>query len=148
EELNGFAGDQEGTIGKMVIIRNRTQQEKKQREIIFRALAVLGGSLAFALLLGYALSRFISRPVDKLILATNELAKGGGDLTVRLYEGSSDELGKLAGNMNHMFDNLRELALKVQGTSLQVGASSAEISAASKQMLAGAADQHTTDEAA
>jgi len=143
EDLNGFAGDHEGRIGKLVIIRNRTSQEAKQQSMLWRAAAVLAGSLVFALLLGYLLSRWIARPVDRLIRATNELAKGGGDLTARLDASAHDELGHLARNMNQMFDNLRELAMKIQGTALQVGASSAQISAASKQMLAGASDQTT-----
>ncbi|HEV8321692.1 MAG TPA: HAMP domain-containing protein, partial [Myxococcota bacterium] len=141
EDLNGYSGGVEGTIGKLYITRNRSAQDSKQTDVISRSLFLLGASMLFALIIGYGVSTLLSRRVYRLIQKTGELARGGGDLTTQLDEAGHDELAQLAGNMNKMFANLRELALKVQGTSLQVGASSAEISAASKQMLAGAQDQ-------
>jgi methyl-accepting chemotaxis protein len=141
EDLNGYSGGVEGTIGKLYITRNRSAQDSKQTDVISRTLFLLGASMLFALIIGYGVSTLLSRRVYRLIQKTGELARGGGDLTTQLDEAGHDELAQLAGNMNKMFANLRELALKVQGTSLQVGASSAEISAASKQMLAGAQDQ-------
>jgi len=62
-------------------------------------------------------------------------------VTQRLEVRGSDELGRLAENLNAVFAYTHDLAAQVQRSAFQVGASSAEISAASKQMLDGAQEQ-------
>jgi methyl-accepting chemotaxis protein len=86
-------------------------------------------------------SFFITRRINRYVAATEDLARGRGDLTRRLDAGGNDELGHLAHNLNAVFGYIDELAAKVQSSAFQVGASSAEISAASKQMLEGAQEQ-------
>jgi signal transduction histidine kinase len=72
------------------------------------SVAVLGGASVFALvsagLVAYLLSRRLVRRLERLSQATEALA--GGDLTQRVDEGPSDEVGQLARRFNHMAGQL------------------------------------------
>lgn len=73
---------------------------------IGRALLVGGlGALVLALLVGWALSRGLTRPVRALAAATERVARG--DLEVQVPERSRDEVGRLAGAFNRMTRDLR-----------------------------------------
>src|SRR5262249_38116275 len=62
-------------------------------------------ALGLALLLGFLTTRSIARPIAGLCDAADRL--GAGDLTVRLAEPSSDELGALTASFNDMAERLQ-----------------------------------------
>jgi PAS domain S-box-containing protein len=62
-------------------------------------------ALGVAVLLGFLTTRSIARPIAGLCDAADRL--GAGDLTVRLAEPSSDELGALAASFNDMAERLQ-----------------------------------------
>lgn len=97
------------------------------------ALAALGG--------GWLLARWITRPIERYVAATEALAKGGGDLTHRIEVAADDELGRLATNLNDVFAQIGRLAVEVKGRAAEVGQSSEEIRSASHAVLEGAAEQ-------
>jgi methyl-accepting chemotaxis protein len=138
---NGYDGTLAGTVGTIYVMRNRADHAERMQKLIKDNLLVAAVAILFGALAAFAIAIGITRPLKKLIVATEEIAQGRGDLTKRISLHSSDEIGDLAGNLNSVFENLHHLASGVQSASLSVGSSSAEISAASKQMLAGAKEQ-------
>ena len=73
---------------------------------LFRIYAcVLGGMLLFSLLVGGLISRSITRPIERLIHATNEFSAGRLDERVSLR--GEDELAELSEHFNHMADSIQ-----------------------------------------
>jgi signal transduction histidine kinase/FixJ family two-component response regulator len=64
------------------------------------------GSIALALVLGYAISWSLIRPVEQMEARFNELASG--DFSRQIDVPNRDELGSLAANLNRMIDELRQ----------------------------------------
>ncbi len=142
---NGYDGALPGTVGTLYVLRNRTDHAERLARLLHDNLVVGALAVLFSFVASFALAMGVARPIRRLVVATEEIAHGHGDLTKRVEDNvcvrRSDEIGDLAHNLNAMLGNLQHLASGVQQASLQVGASSAEISAASKQMLDGAKDQ-------
>ncbi|MGZ3453498.1 MAG: methyl-accepting chemotaxis protein [Polyangiales bacterium] len=130
-------------VVQIVVYRSRANLEAEKRKrlvdtgVMFAlmALAALGG--------GWLLARWITRPIEEYVEATEALAKGGGDLTQRLDASTDDELGRLAGNLNSVFGQIARLAAEVKARAAEVGQSSEEIRGASHAVLQGAAEQAT-----
>jgi signal transduction histidine kinase len=70
------------------------------------------GSIALALLLGYALSWSLVSPVRRMDTRFNEIA--AGDFSQRVVVSNRDELGSLAANLNRMSDELGRLYAEIQ----------------------------------
>jgi methyl-accepting chemotaxis protein len=78
------------------------------------------------------ISRMISKPVQKVSKAAEEVAKG--NLVVeQIQVKNKDEIGELAASFNEMTANLRNLIFQVSTTSEQVAASAEEMMASADQ---------------
>src|SRR5206468_5838508 len=75
---------------------NQAAHLSSQRTVIGFAVA----SIALALVLGYAISLSVIRPVKQMEARFNEIASG--DFSRRIEVPNRDELGKLAANLNRM----------------------------------------------
>ncbi|MBI2391124.1 MAG: methyl-accepting chemotaxis protein [Deltaproteobacteria bacterium] len=128
-------------VAQVAVFRARTSLEAEKRKRLVEAgvyfalmaLAALGG--------GWLLARWITRPIEGYVGATEALARGGGDLTQRLDASTDDELGRLAKNLNEVFAQIARLAADVKGHAHEVAQSSEEIRGASHAVLDGAAEQ-------
>ncbi|MEE3633678.1 methyl-accepting chemotaxis protein [Pseudomonas sp. AL 58] len=69
-----------------------------------------------SLLLVVWLARGLVKPIRQVTAALVAIGSGGGDLSRRLDEGRSDELGDLARGFNRFIDSQRELIGQVLGT--------------------------------
>jgi HAMP domain-containing protein len=139
--ITGYAGTLHGRVGRLFIMRTR-EHKKAELSAMYQEnkLYILVGGL-LTLLVGWVLSWLITRPLERFIAATQDVAAGKGDLSKRLHFKSRDEFAQLGENINRIFSNLQALASDVQNAGLQVGASSAQIGTSSRQMLDGAKDQ-------
>ncbi|MCB9615406.1 MAG: methyl-accepting chemotaxis protein [Sandaracinus sp.] len=140
EEVVAYHGTELGDVGEFYFLREPREQ-RQAAEKLHESLWTLGLIASFTLVVGWFLAWFITRRINVYVAATEDLARGQGDLTRRLQVGRKDELGRLAENLNAVFGHIHDLAAKVQRAAFQVGASSAEIGAASRQMLDGAQEQ-------
>jgi two-component system, OmpR family, sensor histidine kinase MtrB len=70
-----------------------------------RTAIVVGAGLVLSLLVGFAVSSSITRPLDRITAATERF--GQGDVTVRAPDGGSDEVRRLGATFNRMADQLR-----------------------------------------
>jgi methyl-accepting chemotaxis protein len=129
-------------FGSLYLLRPHQRASAQTLDDRFRGLlAVLIAALLLSIAMGFVLAVQITRPLRRYITATEELARGQGDLSRRLQVDGSDELGKLASNLNRLFAKIHTLAAAVQRSAFQVNASSAEISAMSRKTLEGAKEQ-------
>ena len=89
---------------------------------------LLIGGLVLMIMACIALSRSITKPVEKLHANVLEVAKG--NLTVQdLIISSGDEIGDLSKAFNDMKHSIKNLITKMSGTSTQTAASSEELTA-------------------
>jgi methyl-accepting chemotaxis protein len=118
----------------LVMARQRTAFSAKQRSFA-QALYLTGiVAMAVAILLAFLLARSIVRPLRRFIRFTEEMSKGGSDLTYRFPARGNDELAVLAHNLNGILDRLHFLFGNVKAASLEVGNSAAEISVTMSQL--------------
>jgi len=139
--MTAYATTLHGKVGRLFIMRTREHQKAMISSLYSenRNYIVVGALLT--LLVGWFLSWLVTRPLERFIAATQDVAAGRGDLSQRVEIKSRDEFGQLGENINRIFSNLQALANDVQGAGMQVGASSLQIGSASRQMLDGAKDQ-------
>ena len=74
------------------------------------------GAIALALVLGYAISWSVIRPVKQMEARFNEIASG--DFSRRIEVANRDELGNLAANLNRMNDELGRLYQQLEAANL------------------------------
>jgi two-component system NtrC family sensor kinase len=86
------------------ILEQKYQDIKQQTVLVFLSIALIG--VLVSTVLSYVLSRGISGPIKKLVLASKEVASGNLDTKVEIT--TTDELGKLAYTFNKMALALRE----------------------------------------
>ncbi|WP_457354131.1 methyl-accepting chemotaxis protein [Roseateles sp. P5_D6] len=101
-------------------------------------LVSLAAALLLALALGYVLLQSITRPLHRLLTATDAISTG--DLTQRMNLERRDEFGTLAQGFNRMTEKLTELFGQVQQSGIQVNTSATEIAATSKEQQATASE--------
>jgi methyl-accepting chemotaxis protein len=100
---------------------------------IFIAINIAAVSLS--IIIGYIISRMISKPMKIMESAAKQIAVG--DLTVDLIHiKNRDEIGLLANSFNQMIQNLRSLIHQVQESAEQIATSAEELSASAEQTSA------------
>jgi methyl-accepting chemotaxis protein len=102
-------------------------------------LIVLGVGVLVSVVLGFALARAISHPLQVLGEKAERVAEG--DLTVEFDDPTKDEIGQLIGSFIRMVANLRQTLGKVTDASAAVASASNEISSSTEEMAAGAQEQ-------
>jgi methyl-accepting chemotaxis protein len=106
-----------------------------------RIVAVSGCAVGvvLALLLGFVISRMITKPVLLGVRAAEGLATG--DLNQRIDIDQKDEIGILAAALRHMIAKLREIVSQVQAGAENVASGSEELSATTQSLSQGATEQ-------
>lgn len=105
-------------------------QSSKSNTMILVALCGLIALLVTSIL-GYVLSRMITRPIRDIQKVMKDAQEG--DLTVRSSYHSKDELGQLNGSFNLMLESLQGLMRRIMESSEQVAASSQQLNASAEQ---------------
>lgn len=89
-------------------------------------------SLIIAIVMGYFVSRVISKPIIAIAKATERIALG--DLTIEdIKLKNKDEIGTMAKAFNQMTENLRGLVRQISISSEHVASSSEELTASAEQ---------------
>ncbi|MEQ9455572.1 MAG: methyl-accepting chemotaxis protein [Phycisphaeraceae bacterium] len=119
--------------------------EEQTAQATSRDIAIVNAAIVFdvvlAALLAFFITRSITKPMNKTTAAMMNIAEGDGDLTVRLDDKRSDELGDLARGFNRFAIKVHDLVASVQGASHEVASASTEISATSDHISQGLTDQ-------
>lgn len=99
---------------------------------------VIVGSALVAMFLAVGLSVIITRSVVRPLAALQgKLASSDGDLTIRVDESRSDELGDLGKWINTFIEKIHDVVVQVSMASSEVAAASTQIAASSEEMAAG-----------
>lgn len=78
--------------------------------------------------LGWIFSVSLSRPLERIVASMRDISSGSGDLTVRLDEGSKDELGQLSRGFNQFVEKLDSIMHQVSGSTNELATASEELS--------------------
>jgi len=103
---------------------------------IVAALVVL-----FTALLGFFITRGITRPLNEAVNVANKLAEG--DLTVNIEVTSTDEMGRLLTAMKNMTAKLSQIISEVNSAATNIASASEEVSSTAQSM-----SQATNEQAA
>lgn len=100
---------------------------KKQKAQIYNHMIISGvvSVIILSLLSSLLLTRFVNRPIDKLLAATKAVAHGYLDQTVGIR--SHDELGELSNSFNNMISELKRRTQELQQKTDQLTRSNKEL---------------------
>lgn len=99
----------------------------------------IGFAAVVAGLLGWFLSRLITKPLEKAVNLSGEMAEG--DLTSEVVVDGSDETGQMLQAMKTMLGQLREVVFGVNDAVENVAAMSEEMSSSAETLSQGATEQ-------
>lgn len=94
--------------------------------------------------LGIIIARIISRPINKILLAANQIADG--NLAVEIDLDTKDEVGLLGKSFNEMTKNINSVMSNINNASEQVASGSRQLSDSSMSLSQGATEQASSIE--
>ncbi len=135
------------TLVEMKITLGETTAEDnvaitKSASITMLVLIIAG--VLVSIFLGVMISFMIRRPIEKLVYASQEIAKG--NLDVSLDVDTKDELGDLASAFRDMSYNINEVMSNINSASDQVAGGSKQVSDSSMSLSQGATEQASSIE--
>lgn len=149
-EFRRLAQNVADTIDKMVdynVTTGRAQasETRKHTDNIINVMLIIAIlSVVVAILLGLYISRNIDRPINKLLVAAEQIA--ANNLNVTINVSSRDEIGALAGAFRKMAENINEVLLSINTSAEQVAAASRQVSDSSQALSQGATEQASSVE--
>ncbi|MEX0605827.1 MAG: methyl-accepting chemotaxis protein [Marinobacter sp.] len=111
------------------------------QEIITDALIWSAVLSAMSAICVFVFGTAITQPLNRINVALKNIAEGEGDVTQRLDDKRSDELGDLAGSFNRFATKLQANLQMLHQQVLVLASSSEELSAVSKQNRASSVEQ-------
>ena len=106
------------------------------RTLIF---AIAAAALAMAALIGFWVTRSITRPVNEALGVANRLAEG--DLNVHIEVKGRDETGQLLEAMKTMVGKLSQIISEVRSASDNLSSASEQVSSTAQSLSQGASEQ-------
>ena len=111
-------------------------------QIIQAATLTIG--LLVCVLIAFFFPILITRPLNRVISAIEDLAGGEGDLTLRVNVDSKDELGHLSASLNQFLEKLHDLIRRAATTSSQVREASNQMLQLNSQSQEMIGSQHSS----
>lgn len=109
-----------------------TNSKVKKLMVIIFAVAV-GVTLIFIFLTS-VLSRIMLKNLTLTSNVLNDIAEGEGDLTIKLDDSQSDEIGTVAKNFNRFLGKLRSIIVDIKDSSDSVASGSTELASATEEI--------------
>jgi len=107
-------------------------------------LTITLAALLLGIIFSYFISRSITRPINRVVVIANQLAKG--DLTITVEQGAKDEVGQLFNALGNTVTNLRSVVGQISGASQEVASSAQQLSVVTEQSSLGAQEQKSEAE--
>ncbi|WDP89908.1 MAG: methyl-accepting chemotaxis protein [Desulfobacter sp.] len=120
-----------------IIIPETIKSDPVKKSVLHASYGVLGILITLILIILYV-ARRISLPLNRLVDAMEDVAQGEGDLTYRLDDNNSNEIGLLARWFNAFLEKLQGIIKSIAGNSEKLSSSSKELLTISKEMAGGA----------
>jgi len=127
------------TLGMYFVGKDHKPVQEALIKIIFSILVPIIVIGTLMVIFSFYVTRSMTKPITLSIDFAKKMSEG--DLSQTLDIQRKDEIGILAGALNQMASNLREMFQKTSNGVQALSASSTELSAISEQMASGANDQ-------
>jgi nitrogen fixation/metabolism regulation signal transduction histidine kinase len=101
-------------LAELVVATSQQNLLMQKEEILRNSLFLLAGSLFFCFLIGWMISSSISKPLNRLTGAAQEMSSG--NFSVRVHPAGSGEIGDLIASFNTMAEQLEENRKKLVQT--------------------------------
>jgi len=98
------------------------------RQVVSAIILTLAGGLILILVMIWIAATNVSKPLLRAVLALENIARGDGDLSVRIAEGAGDETGRLARYFNETIAKISSLVQSVKTEADAMQATGEEIS--------------------
>ena len=135
--IKDFSGKQ---IGVMAYVADASDIYALMRKIKLGTIT-LCISLLIAIIAPLFFSvRSVTKPITRTIGMLKDIAKGEGDLTMRLDAKAKDEIGELSFWFNTFIEKLQGIIKRIAENSTQVNSSANQLSTIAKELSVGAAD--------
>ncbi|WEY41362.1 methyl-accepting chemotaxis protein [Paraburkholderia sp. SUR17] len=102
-------------------------------------IGTIAAALALGVLLGFLISRGVSKPLRQALEAANRLAEG--DLTVRIESKNKDEVGQLLRAMQNMIARLSNVVGEVNSGAEALAGAAEEVSATAQSLSQASSEQ-------
>ncbi|RZI84617.1 MAG: HAMP domain-containing protein [Rubrivivax sp.] len=102
-------------------------------------IGLIAGGVLLGIVLGYLISRGVTRPLDKAVEAANRLADG--DLTVQIDAAGKDETAQLLQAMQNMVEKLSHVVADVNAGAEALAGASEEVSATAQSLSQASSEQ-------
>ncbi|GLU33822.1 methyl-accepting chemotaxis protein [Trinickia caryophylli] len=113
-----------------------TQLYEQSRSLM---IGTIVAALVLGVLLGFSISRGVSKPLGVALDAANRLAEG--DLTVRIESKNKDEVGQLLRAMQNMIARLSQVVGEVNSGAEAIAGASEEVSATAQALSQASSEQ-------
>ena len=137
----GSFQDAYGKIDSLLSRRMALEQElvhaRSRRAIHVSWVGLLVAAVA-GIFVAYRMARRIASPVERLGISARDMA--GGDLTVRIEEAGSDEVGTLARSIGELSETLRKLVGGLKNEITELRGTNAELGEVSEHLQEGASE--------
>lgn len=135
----GFEMD--AAVVKKIAHDNYKESTERGKVWYVQFVLIIIGLFIFTFFFTYLYSKRTLKPLNQIVSAMEEIAKGDADLTKKLNVKSKDEFGKLAFAFNDFTEGIKSLILEVKKTTDQVIESADNSNTSSLQMNSDLAKQ-------
>lgn len=98
--------------------------EPVRESIVSSIIAVILVVLLTSVVLVLTIQKLLTKPLNEIVNAMDDIASGEGDLTSRIQINNNDELGRLANSFNQFVANIQAIIKQANTTTAQVTAQS------------------------
>lgn len=122
----------------------RAKQSAAETDNLYRAsrtsmIGIISGGVLIGIVLGFLISRSITRPLARAVDVANRLAEG--DLTMQVESSSRDETGQLLTAMQNTVAKLSRVVTEVNGGAEALAGASEEVSATAQSLSQASSEQ-------
>lgn len=120
--------------------------EDLTHELIYSSIITAAIAIAASIVATLLFAKSIASPIHKTVAIMHNIADGEGDLTARLDENRSDELGEIALWFNTFSARIQSLIINIKQESIQLEKTSQHMKSISSDNAEGALQQQQTTE--
>jgi len=133
-------------LGVLVTVLYFVRQWTPNLFFTIGGLAVTGLFLVGAFLMRAFVRKRIALPTSRVVAQLRDMARGSGDLSVRIPITTRDEIGELASSMNEFVDRMAMIVRDVKDQAERMASSAEELASSAQEMSATAEEIASTAE--
>ncbi len=136
KDLVVMVANQNELMAADIVTSHQTASQLNKFMLILSSVIIL-----LSIAIGYWITRIITKPINAMKNAADDLRDGDGDLTYRLPDFGKDELGQTAHALNGFIEKIQDVLLDVSASVTNMSAAASEISATSQTLSQAANEQ-------